>query len=305
MLLWLPLIGMAHAAVSTKLRYFEGELLIEKAGGHEDCQRQVGKTRKVQISWQETRKDGAGSIVGWIVFAGGAPGKLAGQLLAKRTDEAMATIERATRLEGKVKDLDLYERLLRLRLTGNIYSAAQLLDQAQAVWQEEIKLATTQAGPDDLRTFEARAHSVQVFLAMKDNARFEADFEPLAKDISSRFGETSELARENNELIGMHYYNIDATAKARPWLERAFRGHREQFDSTVQAIREDEDAKNILAALLDIYIKQGLVPKDFLDQIKDGQASLDDLPFQRPLLGELNLPIFNLNPGPRDMLPKR
>ena len=80
MLLGLPLSGMAHAAPHTKLRYLEGELLIEKTGGHEDCQRQVGKTREVQISWQGTRKDGAESIAGWIVFAGGAPAKLAGPL---------------------------------------------------------------------------------------------------------------------------------------------------------------------------------------------------------------------------------
>lgn len=446
------------AAKPTGDRYFEGEMLIEKAGGSEACQRHAGKTKEVQISLQEGRNGSAPSIAGWIVFAGGAPGKLSGvepgQMtvttnyfdthlntpttlalvisdgvatgtlretpaslgfgesmcnwleakltltertgitdvrqkllehaawykahahesrgdhyaryyqwaeaasaydeavsavdgvlpetrtyfkgllnytarlysdaknyeraaeryqrllditirqfdsgaedpdlyrgwirlatylhLAKRTEGAIPAIERAARLESKAKDVDLDERLLRLRLQGNIYIAAKLFDKAQASMQEEVALATAEAGADDLRTFEARAQATRVYLPMKDYSRFEEAFVPLAKELTSRFGDGHELARNSNGLLGRYFYSIDDHAKARPWLESTFRSYRMLADSAAQAIRQDEEAREILAVLIDIYIKQGIVAKDFIDRVKAGQASLDELPFGGP-----------------------
>lgn len=459
LMLWGLLLTFPVFAVNpTGDRYFEGEMLIEKAGGSETCQRHAGKTKEVQISWQEGRNGSAPSIAGWIVFAGGAPGKLSGPTpgqmtvttnyfdthlntpttlalaisdgvatgtlhetpaslgfgesmcywleakltltektsntdvrqkllehaawykahahesrgdyyaryyqsaeaasaydgaisaadgvlpetrtyfkgllnytarlysdaknyeraaeryqrllditirqfdsgaedpdlyrgwirlatylhLAKRTDSAIPVIERAERLEPKAKDVDLDERLLRLRLQGNIYIAEKMFDKAQACMRDEVALATTEAGTDDLRTFEARVQAARVYLPMKDKPRFEEAFVPLAKELTSRFGDAHELARNSNVLLGRYFYSADDYTKARPWLESAFRGYRMLSDSTAQAIRQDEEAKEMLAALIDIYIRQGIVPKNFLDRVKAGQASLDDLPFGGP-----------------------
>jgi hypothetical protein len=285
-----------HAYFTALLR--NSALLYADAKDFERATQRYQRFMDISVRQSDTGAQDPALYRGWIRLA-------SYQLLATRTDEAMASIERATRLEGKAHHLNLDDRLLRLRLTGNIYSTTHRFDQAQASWQDEIQLATTQAGPDDLRTFEARSHSVQAFLTMKDSARFEAAFEPLASNITAHFGEANELARKNNALLGMHYYNTNASAKARPWLERAFRGHRALFDSTLDTVRGDQAAQNILAALLDIYIKHKLAPKDFVDQLQNGQASLDDLPFQRPLFGDPNLPAFHLSPAAREMLQKR
>lgn len=455
----------AHAAPNAAMRYFEGELLIEESSDQGNCQRIVGQTKEVQISWQETRKGRDSKITGWMIVTGGAPGKLEGALpaqltvatnyydahfntpmtlsldiadgkatgtlretpaklsfeekmcfwqkakltltektvetnivqrmrehaarykayahesrgdhyvrynqyaeaatahdqaiagvdgilpethtyftgllnftaqlylkikdyerasqryqrvmninvrqsktgtddpafyrgwvrlasylyLAKHNDEAITTIERAARLEDKAKDVDLDERLVRRRLQGNIYIAAEMFDKAQASLQDEASLAAAEAGPDDARTFEARVQTVYVMKAMKDPARFEATLEALAKEITTRFGESHKLARDSNELLGMHYYRNADGAKARPWLESAFRGHRAAFDNAAQAVRQNEDAKGVLATLLDIYITQGIVPKDYLDQVRAGQVTLDDLPYHAESDGK-NLP---------------
>lgn len=458
-MLWsLLLVAPVIASTPNKYRYFEGEMLIEKVGGSEACQRHEGKTKEIQFLWQEAQKDAVPSIAGWIIFAGGAPGKLSGPTLgqmtvttnyfdthlntpttlslditngtatghlretpatlgfgeslcywldakltltektsttdvrqkllehtawykahahesrgdhyaryhqpaeaasaydeaiaavdgvlpetliyfkgllsytarlyskannyapaverfqrfldialresnsgaedpdlyrgwmrlamylhlAKHTERAVTAIERAARLEPKAKDVDLDERLLRLRLQGKIYAAANMFDKAQTYMHDEVTLATAEAGADDLRTVEARTQAARVYLSMKDNRRFEEAFIPLAKELTSRFGDGHELARNSNALLGKYFYNADDYAKARPWLESAFRGYRMLADSTTQAIRQDEEAKEILAALIDIYIKQGVVTKDFLDRVKAGQASLDDLPFGGP-----------------------
>jgi len=449
----------------TALRYFEGELLIEQVGGSEGCQRKVGKSKAVQISWQETRAGGNNRISGWMVVTGGAPGKLDGtqpaQLtvtsnyytahlntpislsleiadgkatgilretpaklsfeenvcfwkqarltltektgeikvsqrmrehaawykasrhesrgdhhvrynnfaeaaaahnqaiaelegilpethpylsslliyssklyakiddheraaqryqraldiavrhsklgaddpafyrgwvllasylyLAGHVDKAIPLIERAARLEDQAKEVDPSERIRRCRGQGNIYIAAKMFDKAQAVLQEAVNVATNEAGADDVRTFDARAHLLTVLKKKKDNARFEAAFEPLAKEITARFGESHKLARESNEILGMHYYHNDAGDKARPFLESAFRGHLTPFDSATKAVIDNEDARSVLSTLLDIYIKQGVVEKDFLDQVRAGQVTLDDLPYHAKS-GEMSLP---------------
>ncbi|MFZ2300252.1 MAG: hypothetical protein WAW10_00105 [Gallionella sp.] len=468
----LLLVAPAHAAPDVAQRYFEGELVIEESTGQGDCASLIGKTREVQISWQETRKGSDNAISGWIAATGGAPGKLEGALpaqlsvttnyydahfnapmtlsleitggkatgilretptklyfgekmcfwqkarltltektgaanagnklhehaaryksyahesrgdhharydnyhdaaaahdqaiaelegilpethayftsllnytvqlylkindyeraaqrfqrvmdinarqsgagaddaalyrgwvrlasylyLAKRNDEAIATIERTARLEGKADDASLDERLQRRHLQGNIYIAAGMFDKAQASLQEAINLAAAEVGADDARTFEARAKRVIVMKAMQDHARFEAAFEPLATAITARFGKSHKLARDSNELLGMHYYRNDEAAKARPWLESAFRGHLARFDGAAHAVRQSEDAKSILSSLLNIYTKLGIVPKDFLDQVSAGQATLDDLPFRESVIGGLYLPIYKIKP---------
>lgn len=461
----------AYAAPDVAQRYFEGELLIEESTGQGGCASLVGKTKEVEISWQETRKGGDNGISGWIVAKGGAPGKLQGALpaqltvatnyydahfnapmtlsldiadgkatgilretpaklyfgekmcfwqkarltltektgaanvgnklrehaaryesyahesrgdhhvrydnypdaatahdqaiaelegilpethpylsilliyssklyakiddheraaqryqraldigvrqsklgaddpafyrgwvvlasylyLANRYDEAIAIVERAARLEDKA-DASLDERLQRRRLQGNIYIAAKVFDKAQASLQEAISLATAEAGPDDARTFEAKVQMVHVMKAMKDHARFEATLEPLATEITARFGESHKLARDSNELLGMHYHRNDEGKKARPWLESAFRGHLARFDDAAHAVRQSEDAKSILSSLLYIYTTQGIVPKDFLDQVEAGQATLDDLPFRAESRGETGLPTVKRAP---------
>jgi tetratricopeptide (TPR) repeat protein len=216
--------------------------------------------------------------------------------LAKRTDEAVVAIERAARQENMAEDVELAERLLRLRLQGKIYVAAHIFDKAQAVFQEEINLASTQTSSYGQRTFEARVQLATVLLAMKDNSRFETAFEPLAKEITTRFGESNALARSCNQMLGMYYYHNENLPKARHWLESAFRGHRELFDSAVQAVREDEEAKIILASLVDIYMKQNVVPSNFLEQVKAGETSLDDLPFRETLIGDLSMPASKISP---------
>jgi tetratricopeptide (TPR) repeat protein len=462
----LLLAAPAHAAKQSALRYFEGELLIEQVDGNEGCQRKVGKSKAVQISWQETRAGGNNRISGWMVVTGGAPGKLDGTQPAQLTvtsnyytahlntpislsleiadgkatgilretpaklsfeenvcfwkqarltliektgeikvsqrmrehaawykashhesrgdhhvrynnfaeaaaahdqavaelegilpethpylsslliyasklyakiddyeraaqryqraldiavrhsklgaddpafyrgwvvlasylyltghkDKAIPVIERAARLEDKAKEVDLTQRLWRMRLQGNIYIAAKQFDKAQAVLQDAVNVATAEVGADDVRTFEARAHLLTVLKKMKDNARFEAAFEPLAKEITSRFGESHKLARESNEILGMHYYRGGDGAKARPWLESAFRGYHAQFNDATQTVIDNDDARSVLSTLLDIYIKQGIVEKDFLNRVSAGKASLDDLPFHAESDGK-KLPI--------------
>lgn len=471
----------AHAASTTTLRYFEGELLIEETNDHGNCLRQVGKTKEVQISWGETRKGSDNGISGWIVVAGGAPGKLEGVLparltvtsnyydahfnapitlsldvadgkatgilretpaklyfgenmcfwqkakltltektgetnvgqrmrehaarykayahesrgdyhvrydnfaeaaaahdqaiaevdgvlpetapyftelliytsklyakindyerasqrfqrvmdigmrqsksgegdsanyrswirlasylyLANHADKAITAVEHAARLEDKAKDVDLNERLQRRHLQGNIYIAAKMFDKAKACLQDAVNLATAEAGPDDARTFDARVRLVIVMKKMKDSARFEAAFESLAKEITTRFGESHKLARDSNGMLGMYYYHNGDNAKARPWLESAFRGHRALFDNAAQAVSQNEDAKSVLATLLDIYINQGLVPKDFLDEVRAGQVTLDDLPFREPQIGGQSLSAAKVNSREWDKLLKR
>lgn len=462
----------AYAAPDVAQRYFEGELVIEESTGQGGCASSIGKTKEVEVSWQETRKGGDNGISGWIVAKGGAPGKLQGALpaqltvatnyhdahfnapitlsldvaggkatgilretpaklhfnekmcfwekarltltektgaanvgnklrehaaryksyahesrgdhhvrygnypdaataydqaiaelagilpethpylsilliyssklyakiddheraaqryqraldigvrqsklgaddpafyrgwvvlasylyLAKRYDEAIATVERAARLEDKAADASLDERLQRHHLQGNIYIAAKMFDKAQASLQEAINLATAEVGPDDARTFEARAKRALVMKAMRDHDRFEANFEPLVTEITARFGESHKLARDSNELLGMHYYRNDDGTKARPWLESAFRGHLARFNDAAHAVRQSEEAKSILASLFDIYTKLGIVPKDFLDQVKAGQATLDDLPFRAEPRSEMGLPTVKSAP---------
>lgn len=199
--------------------------------------------------------------------------------LAKRHDDAIPVIERAARLESQASEVDLGERLLRLRLQGNIYAAARKFDLALPTVQEEVNLATSAAGPKDLRTLEARVQAARMFLEMKDKERFETAMPPVVDEIIAQTGEGSELARNSSGFLGRYFYSTDNYPQARPWLELAFRGYRLLADSAAQAIRQDEEAKEILAALLDIYIKQGIVAKDFIERVKAGQASLDDLPF--------------------------
>lgn len=113
------------------------------------------------------------------------------------------------------------------------------------------------AGADDLRTFEADASGSCVFdegqLSLrKHSSRWR-------RKLTDRFGDGHELARNSNGLLGRYFYSADDYTKAqRPWLESAFRGYRMQAESAAQAIRQDEEAKEILAVLIDIYIKQGL-----------------------------------------------
>ena len=460
----------AQAAPANGLRYFEGQLLIEKSDDREGCGENVGKIHDVQISWRETGKGNRKHLSGWIVYDGGAPGKLEGptpeqmivttnyydawqntaitlsleiavgkvsgvlhetpakyplgtdvcywqqgkltltdktaetdvarrlrehaalykayshesrgghfasekqyaeaaaayeqaiavvdgvlpeshryfrQLLnyaailyggikdypraeqhyqrymdigvrqskvgvddpllyqgwlrlagylyrARQFDKAIAVIERAAKVEGNLENLELNNRILRRRLQGNIYIAAQLYEKAQASFQDEISLVTAEAGPGDQRTFEARIQLTRVLLAKRDDAGFEAAVIPLLTEITARFGESNTLARDSNQMLGMHYYRADNIAQARPWLEGAFRGHRAQFDSAAQAIHDDAEALNILSILLDIYIKQGIVPADFLSSVSAGNVALDDLPFA----GTQATPsTFKINPG--------
>ena len=206
--------------------------------------------------------------------------RLAGYLYrARQFDKAISVIERAARMEEKLNDVELNDRILRRRLQGNIYIAALQYDKAQASFQDEISLATAEAGADDPRTFEARIQSSRVLLARKDNAGFEATVAPLVKEATDRFGESNTLARDGNQMLGMHYYLVDNIEQARPWLESAFRGHRAKFDSAAQAIHDDAEALSILSVLLNIYIKQGIVPADFLSSVSAGKVALDELPF--------------------------
>ena len=242
--------------------------------------------RYMDISVHQSKGDDPLLYQGWL--------RLAGYLYrARQFDKAIAVIERAAGIEEKLNDVELNDRILRRRLQGNIYIAAQLYDKAQASFQDEISLVTAEAGPDDQRTFDARIQLTRVLLARKDDAGFEAAVTPLLTEVSARFGESNAMVRDSNQLLGMHYYRADHIAQARPWLERAFRGHRAQFDSAVQAIRDDADALSILSILLDIYIKQGVVPADFLAQVSAGKATLDDLPFA----GTQAMPsTFKINP---------
>lgn len=473
----LLLAAPAHAAP----RYFEGSLVIEETNDHGQCKQMVGRTKDVQISWDESLKDGNSKISGWIVYGGGAPGKLDGaspaqlsitsnyydrrlnmpislsldiadgkttgilhetpatlsfeermcywqkasltltdkttetdvakrmrehaawykayafesrsnydvrygnyadaaaavdlaivevdgilpethsyfsdllleseelnlkidnfelasqrfqrvldigirqsklgaddpvfyrshiQLaslfyLAGHADKAITEVEHAARLEDKAKDVDLDARLHRRSLQSNIYVAAKMYDKAQVIIQDEIDLATKEAGPDDARTFEARVGLILLKKRMNDIAGFEAAFEPLAKEITTRFGESHKLARDSNEILGKHYYHNGEIPKARPLLESAFRGHRAMFDSTAQTIRKNEDAKIVLASLLDIYIKQGIVAKDYVEQVKAGNASLDDLPYRTSLPDSLGQTEFKLNQAELDKVLKR
>jgi tetratricopeptide (TPR) repeat protein len=282
--------------------YFTGLLdytgmLYAKINDYEHAAQRYQRVMDINVRQSKTGADDPALYRGWI--------RLAIYLyLAKHNDEAITNIERAARLEDKAKDVDLDERLVRRRLQGNIYIAAKMFDKAQASLQDEANLATAEAGPDDARTFEARVQMVHVMKAMKDHARLEATLEPLAKEITARFGKSHKLARDSNELLGMHYYRNDDGAKARPWLESAFRGHRALFDNAAQAVRQNEDAKGILATLLDIYITQGIVPKDFLDQVRAGQVTLDDLPFQEPQPGGQSMSTFKIKPVEWDKLLK-
>lgn len=455
---------LAHSAPNQGGRYFEGELLIEESSNDKGCQRTVGKTKEVQISLQKTRNGQVPQISGWIVVAGGAPGRLEGvslsrmsvttnyydaylntqmvlelnvtdgkasgilretparltfgegvcywllatlsltektgstsvskklrehaawyrayghenrgayharykqfekaaadhelaiaevdsvlpetsayfkgllndtarlyayakdyeraaqryqrfmkisvrqseigvddplfysawlrlasyMYLAKRTNDAIQLIERAAQLEEKAKDISLDDSLLRLSLQQNIYTKAQMFDQAKAVAQDAVARAVKEVGSDDPRTFEARAQLICLFWITSDFARFEADFESLTKEVVERFGEGHELARQNNQLLGMYYYQTDALAKARPWLERAFRGYRSQAESALEALGGSDEAKNIYAALLDSYIRLNMIPDNFLERVKAGEATLDDLPFHEAQIGKLN-----------------
>lgn len=225
--------------------------------------------------------------------------------LAGHADKAITEVEHAARLENKAKNVDLDARLHRRSLQGNIYAVAKVYDKAQAIIQDEINLATKEAGPDDARTFEARSELIVLKKRMNDNAGFEAAFGSLVKEITTRFGESHKLARDSNEKLGNYYYHKGDISKARPWLESAFRSYRAMFDSTAQTIRKSEDAKIVLASLLDIYIKQGVVAKDYVDQIKEGKASLDDLPYRTSLPGSLGQTEFKLNQAELDKVLKR
>lgn len=225
--------------------------------------------------------------------------------LAGHADKAITEVEHAARLEDKAKKADLDTRLHRRSLQSNIYVSAKMYDEAQSIIQDEIKLATAEAGPDDARTFEARSELILLKKRMNDNVGFEAAFEPLAKEITARFGESHKLALDSNARLGKHYYNNDEITKARPWLESVFRGHLAMFDSAAQAIRNNEDAKSVLAALIDIYIRQSVVAKDYVAQVVAGKASLDDLPYRTPLLGNLAQPAIQINQADLDKVLKR
>jgi len=225
--------------------------------------------------------------------------------LAGHADKAIAAVEHAALLEDKAKGVDLDDRLKRHSLQSNIYVVAKMYDKAQAIIRDEINIATAEAGSDDARTFEARARLALVLKRMNDNARFEAAFEPLVKEITARFGESHKLARDSNEILGKHYYHNNEISKARPWLESAFRGHRAMFDSATQTVRKNKDATSVLATLLDIYIRQGIVAKDFLEQVKAGTASLDDLPYRTQSLVGLGQAEIKLNQAELDKVLKR
>lgn len=217
--------------------------------------------------------------------------------LADRTTEAIPVIERTARLESQAEDVSLEERLLRLRLQGNIYITAKMFDKAQTSLQEEITLASAKAGPDSPLAYEARVQWARGLKAMNDPARFEATLEPLAKEITTRFGEAHELARDSNALLGWHYLNTGRMEKSRPWLESAFRGHRALTGNALTTIKANEPARNILGTLLEIYIKQGIVPADYLDRFAANQDILDDLPYNEGLKASLNLPAFKIGAG--------
>lgn len=276
-----------HAYFATLLDYTVQ--LYLKIGDYERTAQRFQRVMDINARQSETGADDPALYRGWM--------RLASYLyLAKHNDEAITCIERAARLEDKAKDVDLDERLLRRHLQGNIYIAARMFDKAQTSLQDEASLAIAEAGQDDARTFEARVQMVHVMKAMKDHARFEATLEPLATEITARFGESHKLARDSNELLGMHYHRNDEGKKARPWLESAFRGHLARFDNAAHAVRQSEDAKSILSSLLYIYTTQGIVPKDFLDQVEAGQATLDDLPFRAESRGEMGLPTVKRAP---------
>lgn len=248
----------------------------EQANDHERAAQRYRRLAAISVRQSALGIEDPALYHGWL--------RLATYLhLAKHTDEAITVIERAERLEGKAAKVDLDSRLLRLQLQGSLYVDAGMFDKAQASLQEEVTLATAEAGPDDLRTFNARTRSARVFRSMKDNPRFEAAFEPLTREITVRFGEAHELASDSNRLLGLHYWQTDRAEKARPWLEAAMRGYVALTDSTADAIKSDEDARYVMAALLDIYINQGLVARNFVERVKAGQASLDDLPFGAPM----------------------
>ena len=251
--------------------------------------------RYMDISVHQSKGDDPMLYQGWI--------RLAGYLYRSRqSDIAIAVIERAASMEEKLNGIELNDRILRHRLQSNIYIAAKLFDKAQASYQDEISLVTYEAGANDQRTFEARIQATRVLQASKDNAGFEAAVTPLVQEVTERFGESNELVRDSNELLGMHYYRADDIAKARPWLESSFRGHRAQFDSAAQTIRNDEEALSILSILLDIYIKQGIVPADFLESVSAKKVALDDLPFAKRQATPLSLSTFKFNPGELDKL---
>jgi len=245
--------------------------------------------RYMDISVRQSKGDDTLLYHGWI--------RLAGYFYrARQSDKAIAVIERAASMEAKLNDIELNDRILRRRLQSNIYIAAKLFEKAQASFQDEITMVSAEAGVDDQRTFEARIQATRVLQASKDNAGFEAAVTPLVQEVTERFGESNELVRDSNELLGMYYYRADDIAQARPWLESAFRGHRAQFESAAQAIRNDEEALSILSLLLDIYIKQGIVPADFLESVSAKKVSLDELPFAKRQATPQSLSIFKLNP---------
>ena len=283
--------------------YFKGLLrytaiLYSNAEDYERAVQRYQRYLDINVRQSDVGPDDPAFYSGWV--------RLATYLyLARRTDDAISAIERAASMEDKAEDVSLDEYLLRRRLQGNIYVAANMFDKAQASLQDEVNLATSKSGPDDLRTFEARARSASLFRIMKDNARFEAAFEPLAREITARFGEAHELARKSNAQLGTHYFGTDAIDKARPWLESAFRGYRAHADSAAQAVREDMDAAGVMASLLAIYIQQGIVPSNFLDRVRAGQTSLDALPYQSPQVDNPILPTLQIDPREFDKLLKR
>lgn len=270
----------------------------EQANDHERAAQRYQRLAAISVRQSALGIEDPALYHGWL--------RLATYLhLAKRDDEAITVIERAERLEGKGAKVDLDSRLLRLQLQGSLYVDAGKFDKAQASLQEEVTLATAEAGPDDLRTFNARTRSARVFRSMKDTPRFEAAFEPLTREITARFGVAHELARDSNRLLGLHYRQTERGDKARPWLEAAMRGYVALAESTADAIKKDEDAKYMLAALLHIYIEQGVVAKDFVDRVKAGQASLDELPFAAPMQSGSGVGQGAIKPQDWDRLLKR
>lgn len=61
-------------------RYFEGEVTIEATEGVEGCQNFVGKSKRVQISFEKAKRPG---YSGWLIIADSAPGQFSGQDLAQ------------------------------------------------------------------------------------------------------------------------------------------------------------------------------------------------------------------------------
>jgi hypothetical protein len=56
---------------------------------------------------------------------------------------------------------------------------------------------------------------------------------------------------------------------------------------------------------LDIYIRQGVVAKDYVAQVVADKASLDDLPYRAPLPGGLGQAEIKLNQAELDKVLKR